>query len=89
MLSGGIHLWAESSQPTTYCVRATSGVVVAAASPTKMLTELSPEFAVHRFPEGSTATSTGVFSEPSDAATDVPVAAANCERPPVALLLAT
>lgn len=73
----------------SYWVRATSGVVVGAARPMKTLTELSPESAVHKLPEGSTATSTGVFNEPSDAATEVPVEAANCERPPAAVLFVT
>jgi len=41
------------------------GVVTGVDSPTKTDTVLSPELAVHTFPEASTATPTGAFREPN------------------------
>src|ERR1700679_2181626 len=54
-------------------------------------TVLLPEFTVQTSPEESTATPTGVFSEPNPATGDLGVAApnANCARLPLVVLFAT
>jgi hypothetical protein len=60
-----------------------SGVATAVPRPTKIETELSPEFAVQILPLASTATPEGELSEPKPVLGEIAIPPENLDREPL------